>query len=90
MSQTSTDLAQYVRDFTDSELKDYTCFAGNFRDQRLEQACMAEAAFWNAVVNLCVDERVRRNEETRRLEVMYRTGMDTEKVKPTSTNPEDS
>lgn len=76
MSKTSADLTLYIRDFTDSELKDYTCFAGNFRDQRLEQGYMAEAAFWNAVVNLCVDERVRRNEETRRLEIMYRTGRD--------------
>ena len=79
MSQTSTDLSQYIQDFTDGELKDYTCFAGNFRDQRLEQSCMAEAAFWNAIVNLCVDERVRPNEETRRLEIMYRTGVDPEK-----------
>ena len=78
MSKVAADLSQYFRDFTDSELKDYTCFAGNFRDQRLEQGCMAEAAFWNAVVNLCVDERVRRNEETRRLEIMYRTGKDPE------------
>jgi hypothetical protein len=78
MSKVAADLSHYIRDFTDSELKDYTCFAGNFRDQRLEQGCMAEAAFWNAVVNLCVDERVRRNEETRRLEIMYRTGKDPE------------
>jgi len=76
MNQTATDIAHYIKDFTDGELKDYTCFAGNFRDQRLEQSCMAEAAFWNAIVNLCVDERVRRNEETRRLEIMFRTGMD--------------
>lgn len=90
MSATSTDLSQYVQDFTDGELKDYTCFAGNFRDQRLEQGAMAEAAFWNAVVNLCVDERVRRNEETRRLEIMYRTGIDPSKENQLPNEPEES
>ena len=49
MSTTSTDLSQYVRDFTDGELKDYTCFAGNFRDQRLEQGAMAFAESGPAV-----------------------------------------
>ena len=90
MAATSTDLAQYIRDFTDAELKDYTCFAGNFRDQRLEQGAMAEAAFWNAVVNLCVDERVRRNEETRRLEIMYRTGIDPNRQDQQPNEPEGS
>ena len=90
MNQTSTDLSQYIHDFTDGELKDYTCFAGNFRDQRLEQSCMAEAAFWNAIVNLCVDERVRRNEETRRLEIMYRTGIDPERENEQPNESEES
>ena len=51
---------------------------------------MAEAAFWNAVVNLCVDERVRRNEETRRLEIMYRTGVDPTKGNQQPNEPEGS
>lgn len=83
MTNQSIDIAQFVRDFSDIELRDYTCFAGNFRDQRLEQGAMAEAAFWNAVVNICVEERVRRNDEIRRLEIMYRTGTDPhEKPRP--------
>ena len=37
---------------------------------------MAEAGFWNTVVNLCIDERMRRDQDIRRLEYMYRTGVD--------------
>ena len=74
----SEDITMFLRDFDDTDLSRYTCFAGEFRDQRIEQGAMAEAGFWNAVVNLCVDERLRREGEIRRLEYMYRTGVDPE------------
>ena len=74
----SEDLMIFLREFDDTDLNRYTCFAGEFRDQRIEHGAMAEAGFWNAVVNLCVDERLRREGEIRRLEYMYRTGVDPE------------
>lgn len=44
----------------------------------MEAGAMAEAGFWNAVVNLCIDERLRRDQDIKRLEYMYRTGVDPE------------
>ena len=76
----SDDLMIFLREFDDTDLNRYTCFAGEFRDQRIENGAMAEAGFWNAVVNLCIDERLRRESEVRRLEYMYRTGIDPEEA----------
>ena len=70
------DLTSFLQDFEDEDLQRYTCFASEFRDQRMEAGAMAEAGFWNTVVNLCIDERMRRDEDIRRLECMYRTGVD--------------
>jgi hypothetical protein len=72
------DLTSFLRDFEDSDLQRYTCFASEFRDQRMEAGSIAEAGFWNTVVNLCVDERMRRDQDIRRVEYMYRTGVDPE------------
>ena len=72
------DLPNFLQDFEDADLQRYTCFASEFRDQRLESGAMAEAGFWNTVVNLCIDERLRRDQDIRRLEYMYRTGVDPE------------
>ncbi len=74
----TSDFTAFLRDFNDVDLNRYTCFAGEFRDQRLEAGAMAEAGFWNTIVNLCIDERLRREGECRRLEYMYRTGFDPE------------
>ena len=70
------DLPGYLKDFEDGDLQRYTCFASDFRDQRLETGSIAEAGFWNTIVNLCIDERLRRDQDIRRLEYMYRTGVD--------------
>jgi hypothetical protein len=72
------DLRNFLRDFEDGDLQRYTCFASEFRDQRMEAGSIAEAGFWNTVVNLCVDERMRRDQDIRRIEYMYRTGIDPE------------
>ena len=72
----ANDFLTFLRDFDDTDLNRYTCFSGEFRDQRLEAGAMAEAGFWNTIVNLCIDERLRREGEVRRLEYMYRTGCD--------------
>lgn len=72
------DLPNFLREFDDSDLQRYTCFSSEFRDQRMEAGAMAEAGFWNAVVNLCIDERLRRDQDIKRLEYMYRTGVDPE------------
>ncbi|MDR4484010.1 MAG: hypothetical protein R3B95_12485 [Nitrospirales bacterium] len=70
------DLPNFLREFDDHDLQRYTCFSSEFRDQRMEDGSMAEAGFWNTIVNLCIDERMRRDQDIRRLEYMYRTGMD--------------
>ncbi|RMH31252.1 MAG: hypothetical protein D6690_16885 [Nitrospirae bacterium] len=78
MTPTSLELKEALREFTDYLLREYLSFAGEFRDQRAQAESPAEAAFWNAIVNLCVEERRRRDAEIRRLEYMYRTGRDIE------------
>lgn len=78
MTPTSLELKDALREFTDYLLKEYLAFAGEFRDQRAKAESPAEAAFWHAIVNLCMEERQRRDAEIRRLEYMYRTGRDTE------------
>ncbi len=70
------DLSHFLKDFDDGELQRYICFSGEFRDQRTEARSLAEAGFWNTIVNLCVEERLRRDRDIRRLEYMYRTGVD--------------
>ncbi len=70
------DLMSFLQDFEDSDLQRYTCFASEFRDQRMASTSIAEAGFWNTIVNLCIDERMRRDQDIRRLEYMYRTGVD--------------
>ncbi|HNP30854.1 MAG TPA: hypothetical protein PKK23_17550, partial [Nitrospirales bacterium] len=72
------DLTAFLREFDDSDLQHYTCFSSEFRDQRMEAGSIAEAGFWNTVVNLCIDERMRRDQDIKRLEYMYRTGVDPE------------
>lgn len=72
------DLSGFLRDFEDEDLQRYTCFASEFRDQRMASGSIAEAGFWNTVVNLCVDERLRRDQDIKRVEYMYRTGIDPE------------
>jgi hypothetical protein len=72
------ELTNFLQDFEDAELQRYTCFSSEFRDQRMGSGSMAEAGFWNTVVNLCIDERMRRDQDIRRLEYMYRTGVDPE------------
>ncbi|GJL57677.1 MAG: hypothetical protein NPIRA03_05340 [Nitrospirales bacterium] len=71
-------LPNFLREFDDSDLQRYTCFSSEFRDQRMEAGAMAEAGFWNTIVNLCIDERMRRDQDIKRLEYMYRTGVDPE------------
>ena len=70
------ELPGYLKDFEDEDLQRYTCFASEFRDQRMEAGSIHEAGFWNTIVNLCIDERLRRDQDIRRLEYMYRTGVD--------------
>jgi len=70
------ELSRFLKDFEDGDLQRYTCFAGEFRDQRMEAGSIHEGGFWNAIVNLCIDERLRRDQDIRRLEYMYRTGVD--------------
>ena len=72
------DLTSFLQDFEDTDLQRYTCFSSEFRDQRMEAGSIAEAGFWNMIVNLCIDERMRRDQDIRRLEYMYRTGVDPE------------
>jgi len=72
------DLTSFLQDFEDADLQRYTCFSSEFRDQRMEAGSIAEAGFWNMIVNLCIDERMRRDQDIRRLEYMYRTGVDPE------------
>ncbi|MGD9853006.1 MAG: hypothetical protein AB7T38_17285 [Nitrospirales bacterium] len=70
------DLSGFLKDFEDGDLQRYTCFSSEFRDQRMEAGSIHEAGFWNTIVNLCIDERLRRDQDIRRLEYMYRTGVD--------------
>ena len=65
-----------LKTFDDYEIRVYTRFATEWRDQRMEAGSLHEAGFWNTIVNLCIDERLRRDQDIRRLEYMYRTGVD--------------
>ncbi|MCA9473442.1 MAG: hypothetical protein MRJ96_11990 [Nitrospirales bacterium] len=70
------DLAQSLKSFDDCEIRVYTRFATEWRDQRLTEGSAEEVAFWNAIVSMLLEERQRRATEVRRLEMMYRTGKD--------------
>ena len=73
------ELIESLKSFDDSEIRVYTRFAAEWRDQRIAEGSPAEVAFWNSVVSICVDERQRRKTEINRIETMYRTGQDPEK-----------
>ena len=75
----TVDLIESLKSFDDGEIRMYTRFAAEWRDQRIAEGSPAEVAFWNSVVSLCVEERQRRKTEIHRLETMYRTGQDLEK-----------
>ncbi len=78
------DLAKSLKSFDDCEIRVYTRFATEWRDQRLTEGSPEEVAFWNAIVSMLLEERQRRSAEVRRLETMYQTGKDT-----VLSNPED-
>ena len=70
------DLAKSLQSFDDCEIRVYTRFATEWRDQRLTEGSPEEVAFWNAIVSMLLEERQRRSSEVRRLETMYQTGKD--------------
>ena len=70
------DLARSLKSFDDCEIRVYTRFATEWRDQRLTEGSAEEVAFWNAIVSMLIEERQRRSAEVRRLETMYKTGRD--------------
>ena len=80
MMDVAFDLIESLKSFNDGEIRAYTRFATEWRDQRLAEGSPAEVAFWNSVVSLCQDERQRRTTEIRRLEAMYQTGVDPAKA----------
>jgi hypothetical protein len=69
-------LLDSLRSFNDCEIRVYTRFATEWRDQRLTDGSSAEVAFWNSVISMLVEERHRRKEEVQRLETMFHTGRD--------------
>ena len=69
-------LARSLKSFDDCEIRVYTRFATEWRDQRLTEGSAEEVAFWNAIVSMLIEERQRRASEVRRLEAMYKTGRD--------------
>ncbi|RMH31251.1 MAG: hypothetical protein D6690_16875 [Nitrospirae bacterium] len=71
-------LIESLKTFEDRTIRAYTRLAAEWRDQRLAEGASGEAAFWNTIVALCIEERQRRSAEIRRLEAMYRTGRDPE------------
>ncbi len=70
------ELLDALKSFNDCEIRVYTRFASEWRDQRISDGSHSEVAFWNALISLLVDERHRRKEEVRRLETMFQTGQD--------------
>ena len=80
------DLAKSLKSFDDCEIRVYTRFATEWRDQRLTEGSAEEVAFWNAIVSMLLEERQRRSAEVRRLETMFLTGKD---KKGSSSDPED-
>lgn len=74
--QTDHEVNEALKTFDDYEIRVYTRFATEWRDQRLTDGSAAEVAFWNALISLFVEERHRRKEEIRQLEVMYQANHD--------------
>ena len=74
--QTDRAVMETLKEFNDCEIRVYTRFATEWRDQRITEGSPAEVAFWNSLISLFVEERHRRKEEIRRLEIMYQTGYD--------------
>ena len=70
------ELIESLRSFNDCEIRVYTRFATEWRDQRLTDGSPAEVAFWNSVISILVEERHRRKGEVQRLETMFQTGRD--------------
>ncbi len=83
------DLAKSLKSFDDCEIRVYTRFATEWRDQRLTEGSAEEVAFWNAIVSMLLEERQRRATEVRRLETMYRTGKDMKSSNPDDDFPDD-
>ena len=75
-------LARSLKSFDDCEIRVYTRFATEWRDQRLTEGSAEEVAFWNAIVSMLIEERQRRATEVRRLETMYKTGKDIQEIEP--------
>ena len=70
------ELLDALKTFNDCEIRVYTRFASEWRDQRINDGSPSEVAFWNSVISLLVEERHRRKEEVHRLETMFQTGQD--------------
>ena len=83
------DLAKSLKSFDDCEIRVYTRFATEWRDQRLTEGSPEEVAFWNAIVSMLLEERQRRSAEVRRLETMYQTGKDTTRLESNNDDYED-
>jgi len=83
------DLAKSLKSFDDCEIRVYTRFATEWRDQRLTEGSAEEVAFWNAIVSMLLEERQRRSNEVRRLETMFRTGKDLHESEDDSSDLED-
>jgi hypothetical protein len=74
------ELIEALTTFNDCEIRVYTRFATEWRDQRINDGSPSEVAFWNSLISLMVEERHRRKEEVRRLETMFHTGRDPEEL----------
>ena len=70
------ELIDALQGFNDCEIRVYTRFATEWRDQRITEGSPSEVAFWNSLISMLVEERHRRKEEVRRLEAMFQTGRD--------------
>ena len=70
------ELIDAQRSFKHCEIRVYTRFSSEWRDQRVTDGSPSEVAFWNSLISLMVEERHRRKEEIRRLESMFQTGRD--------------
>ena len=76
MMHVEDELLESLKNFNDCEIRVYTRFATEWRDQRVTDGSPAEVAFWNSLISLLIEERQRRKEEIRRLETMFYTGRD--------------
>jgi len=69
-------LNKCLSDFDDTQLRTYTRFAADIRDQNIEEGSVEEMAFWKTLVELFVAERERREEEVKWLDSLYRLEYD--------------